>query len=356
MSKTKLIALATIVFILSACSNKNKSRIEQPVTHTKDINAFNVLISQISDNVQDIWGIKEVLIPGPKDYVQYSADMQTRVHINFDSGLITIETLNEDPIPSLKSAITSILLLNEPVDLLNENTEPDLTREPFLYKQVLDETGSPIRWEWRAKRFANYLLTHEMKIRSSNNKQITYVTINLVANHVNQRVHKFLPLVRQAANRYDINESLILAIIKIESNYNPFAISRSDAIGLMQVQRHTAGRDLYQFWGKEDEPTRAYLLDPQNNINMGSAYLALIRDKYLIGIHNPISMKYAMITAYNGGAGSVLTTFSQDRKKAIDIINSMTPDEVYTMLTTKHKSIESRNYLIKVMSYAGKSK
>jgi membrane-bound lytic murein transglycosylase C len=354
MSKIKLIALSVIVCILSACSNKSK--IEQSSTHTKDINAFNILINQIADNVQEIWGLKEVVIPGPKDYVQYSSDMQTRVHINFDSGLITIETLNENPTPSLQSAIISILLLNEPIDLLNENAERDLTREPFLYKQVLDETGSPIRWEWRAKRFANYLLTHQMKIRLSNNKQITYVTINLVSNHVNQRAHKFLPLVREAANRYDISESLILSIIKIESNYNPFAVSRSDAIGLMQVQRHTAGRDLHRLWGKADEPTRAYLFDPQNNINMGSAYLALIRDKYLTGIRHPMSMKYAMITAYNGGAGSVLTTFSADRKKAIDIINNMTPDEVYKTLTTKHKSIESRNYLIKVMSYVGNTK
>ena len=59
-------------------------------------------------------------------------------------------------------------------------------------------------------------------------------------------------------------------------------------------------------------------------------------------------MRYAMICAYNGGAGSVLTTFSKDRVKAIDVINRMSPEQVYKKLITSHASQESRNYLIKV--------
>ncbi len=55
-----------------------------------------------------------------------------------------------------------------------------------------------------------------------------------------------------------------------------------------------------------------------------------------------------MITAYNGGAGSVLRVFSQNKTQAFNIINNMAPGDVYTTLTTKHPSAESRRYLYKV--------
>jgi membrane-bound lytic murein transglycosylase C len=55
-----------------------------------------------------------------------------------------------------------------------------------------------------------------------------------------------------------------------------------------------------------------------------------------------------MITAYNGGAGSVLRVFNSDKNRAFNIINSMAPGDVYQTLTTRHPSAESRNYLYKV--------
>lgn len=338
-----------IVFIatcgLLACSSHSQKTIEQPV---KDTNAFNILINQYAYNIEQIWGSKEILIAGPKDYVQYQDDLQTRVHINFVSGVLTIETLSTNVMKDLKQAIVHTLLMSEPSEMMSDLSVLDNQKEPFLYNQVMDETGQAIRWQWRASHFADYLLANKLKTRESNNHLISFITINLVANHVNTRAHKFLPYVKESAGRHQLDEKLILAIMEVESNFNPFAVSRSDALGLMQVQQHTAGRDLYARQGKSGEPSRNYLLDPKNNIDMGSAYLALIRDTYLAGIKHPTSMRYAMITAYNGGAGSVLRTFSSDRKKAVDIINSLTPQQVYDKLTKTHASQESRNYLVKV--------
>ena len=343
----KIVSLLGISALLAACPSSHND-IDKPV-YIKNTNALNILINQYANNIEQIWGPHEVLIAGPKDYVQYSNDLLTRVHINFVSGQLAIETLSEDPTKQLKSAIVTTLLMPEPEDIIKQSDSPlDNTKEPFLYKQILDENGEPIRWDWRAAHFADYLVENQLHTRKSGDKQISYVKINLVPDHVNERAHKFIPLVRQSAHEYQIDERLILAIIQVESNYNPFAVSRSDALGLMQLQQHTAGRDLYHRWGKSGEPSKSYLLDPKNNIRMGSAYLALIRDSYLKGIKNPISMRYAMICAYNGGAGSVLTTFSKDRVKAIDVINRMSPEQVYKKLITSHASQESRNYLINV--------
>lgn len=344
----KIITLLVTVSLLSGCPSKN-ANLEDEDYYVKDTNAFNILISQYANNIEQIWGPKEVLIAGPKDYVQYEDNLQTRVHINFVSGVITIETLSDTPIINLKEAIISTLLMPEPDDIIrHEKAGQNLSQEPFLYNQVLDQERQPIRWMGRASNFADYLIANNLKVRSSGSHQITYVEIKLVPNHINQRAKKFLPLVIEASNRYFIDERLILAIMEVESAFNPYAVSRSDALGLMQVQQHTAGRDIFKLRGKSGEPSRQFLLDPKNNVDMGTAYLSLLKTKYLAGINNPISLRYAMITSYNGGAGSVLRTFSNDRNEAIKIINAMTPQQVYRKLVTSHISQESRNYLIKV--------
>ena len=74
----------------------------------------------------------------------------------------------------------------------------------------------------------------------------------------------------------------------------------------------------------------------------------MLNNVYLGGIANPTSRRYAVITAYNGGAGSVLRVFSSDKIKAANIINTMQPGDVYETLTTRHPSAESRRYLYKV--------
>ncbi|OCG20083.1 MULTISPECIES: membrane-bound lytic murein transglycosylase MltC [unclassified Gilliamella] len=344
----KIITLLITVSLLSGCSSKDLNNHNDDY-YVKDTNAFNILIGQYANNIEQIWGPKEILIAGPKDYVQYEDNLQTRVHINFVSGVITIETMSESPIDNLKDAIVSTLLMPEPVDIIrHDKISQDLSGEPFLYNQVLDQEHQPIRWSGRANSFADYVLANNLKQRISGAHRITYVEIKLVPNHINQRARKFLPLVTEASNRYFIDERLILAIIEVESAFNPYAVSRTDALGLMQVQQHTAGRDIFKLRGKSGEPSRKFLLDPRNNVDMGTAYLSLLKTKYLAGIDNPVSLRYAMITSYNGGAGSVLRTFSNDRNEAINIINSMTPQQVYRKLVTSHVSQESRNYLIKV--------
>jgi soluble lytic murein transglycosylase-like protein len=56
-------------------------------------------------------------------------------------------------------------------------------------------------------------------------------------------------MVRQASRKYGVDESLILAIMQTESSFNPYAVSRSDALGLMQVVQHSAGKDVFRAQG-----------------------------------------------------------------------------------------------------------
>ena len=144
-------------------------------------------------------------------------------------------------------------------------------------------------------------------------------------------------------------ESLIYAVIKTESSFNPYAVSHANAYGLMQVIPATAGRDVYvRVKGKNGQPTREELFNPAYNIDVGTAYLHLLQTVYLADIEDPRSRRYAVISAYNGGAGGVLNTFSSDRKAAPGRINQLSPEAVYQVLTEQHPKEEARRYLYKV--------
>ncbi len=348
----KYLALAIIAPLLISCSSSNKTGDDYNEAWIKDTNGFDILMGQFAHNIENLWGFNEVLIAGPKDYVKYTDQYQTRSHINFDEGTITVETISgTEPAAHLRQAIIKTLLMGDDpgsIDLYSDVDDIQISKEPFLYGQVVDNNGEAIRWQWRAAQFADYLLQTRLKSRSNGLRMIYSVTINLVPNHLDKRAHKYVGMVRKASHKYGVDESLILAIMQTESSFNPYAVSRSDALGLMQVVQHSAGKDVFRAQGKSGTPDRSYLFDPQSNIDTGTAYLAMLNNIYLSGITNPTSRRYAVITAYNGGAGSVLRVFSADKVQAANIINTMTPGDVYQTLTTRHPSAESRRYLYKV--------
>ncbi|MDM3642745.1 transglycosylase SLT domain-containing protein, partial [Proteus mirabilis] len=75
-----------------------------------------------------------------------------------------------------------------------------------------------------------------------------------------------------------------------------------------------------------------YLFDPANNIDVGTAYISILQNSSLGDIKDPVSRRYAVIQAYNGGAGRVLRIFHSDTKKAAAMINNLAPTEVHTTL------------------------
>jgi len=91
----------------------------------------------------------------------------------------------------------------------------------------------------------------------------------------------------EAARRHGISKALLKAIIKVESDYNPKAVSRKGAKGLMQIMPENF--DVCDI----DNP-----FDPRQNIMGGTRFL-----KRLIERFNGDLTK--AVAAYNAGAGAV---------------------------------------------------
>lgn len=100
--------------------------------------------------------------------------------------------------------------------------------------------------------------------------------------------------VSKYAEEYGVDENLVYAIIKAESNFNEHAVSRSNAVGLMQLMYDTA-TDIATIVNIEIDEEK--LLDPDININLGTKYISMLIAKY-----GNIEVALA---SYNAGSGNV---------------------------------------------------
>ena len=100
------------------------------------------------------------------------------------------------------------------------------------------------------------------------------------------------------AEKYGVEENLIYAVIKAESNFNHEAVSHKGAIGIMHIMEET-GEEIATKLGMEldSENVREELSKIENNINIGTNYLSILLEKY--------KSKEVALAAYNAGIGTV---------------------------------------------------
>lgn len=335
---------------------------EDPLQLVRDLREakrdYEKLMEALSGNVKKKWGKREVRLPESKTYVKYTRQYKSRAIVNFEQGEISIETLEEKADASLKNAIISTLLTPEDpasVDVFSDSAvNTGGKSSPFLLGLVLDDAGKEILSLDAAASFADKILP-TAKSRTiqteSGSKQVRYVTFAMVANFEDKKAQKYLQHVRKYAKQYNVSPSLVLGVIKSESSFNPHAVSGAPAYGLMQLVPTSGGREAYRRAKNQDiAPSTGYLLDPENNIELGAAYLSVLTYEQLDKVDDRTSRDYCVISAYNTGPGNVLRAFTGAKVKrrfeeGFQRINSLSAPQVFQTLREKLPYEETRNYL-----------
>jgi hypothetical protein len=98
----------------------------------------------------------------------------------------------------------------------------------------------------------------------------------------------FQEIIKAAATHYSVDADLITSVIAAESNFDPKAVSKKNARGLMQLLPESAARFAVQ-----------NIFDPQENVNAGTQYLRELLQRY----NNDLALALA---AYNAGPEKVL--------------------------------------------------
>ena len=96
-----------------------------------------------------------------------------------------------------------------------------------------------------------------------------------------------MDFIKITAPKYGLDPYLVDAIVEAESNFNPFKISKSGAIGLMQLKKSTF-----------DDVYKGNVYDPIDNLTAGMIYLKRLLKEF--GNNYELA-----IAAYNSGPGTV---------------------------------------------------
>lgn len=120
--------------------------------------------------------------------------------------------------------------------------------------------------------------------------RLSYVADSAAPNKPVERrmkLDRYHALVEKAAREHQLDRALLSAVIMVESGFDPNAVSRRGAVGLMQLMPATAQR-----YGITDP------YDPAQNIQAGAKYLRYLMKKF----NNDISLTLA---AYNAGEATI---------------------------------------------------
>lgn len=130
-------------------------------------------------------------------------------------------------------------------------------------------------------------VVHFSNVPSSHGKWVLVIREKRVQFNLGGNFKKYEPEIWKASQKYSVDYDLVRAVIKAESNFNPRAVSRAGARGLMQLMPETAS--LLQVSDS---------FHPEDNIDGGVRYL-----RYLLNIYKDnLSLALA---AYNAGEKAV---------------------------------------------------
>lgn len=299
-------------------------------------------------------------------WVIYTENNLAKSTIDFKDGLVKIEELVPEEIVGKKEIVAKKISRTAKNIISIQNSsfkEPLLSNQlPVKLIEETDETKEIVK-VFDPKEIETYInnnvvnnikLTDKAVVSTEGKKYFkAEVDFYLNEDHLSIRAQKYKNLVAKYCKINNIEPALVMAIIEHESAFNPYVSSSRNGIriatGLMQLVPWSGGKDAYNALGYIGQPTREYLLDPENNIMLGTKYLEILSDTFK-EIEDPDKVRTIVISAYNTGPNNVIKTFSgeQDLKKAVTKINSLSLSSLHTHLNKYLLHEETKKYLAKV--------
>lgn len=323
--------------------------------------AFHARYQEYLERVTAEWGGAAVLSDANR-VVRYSDNLQHRVIVDYENLTIDIDFIDgTEPVRSdMQQALEQLSHLSvadaarqDPVLQLSSMEDQRPLLETFTGGKAIEMEALAPTDLTTTKLSADVAASDPEADPTS--KRISRITLNLADQDIfSQRAKTYQPAVNEFARLHDLAPALIFAIMQVESSFNPLAQSHIPAFGLMQVVPNSAGVDVNRALFSVNEPPSSQLLfQPKTNIQFGSKYLDILSTKYLTGILDPEVRQLCIIAAYNTGAGNVASVFHpQGRRQirpAVEVINTLTVEEVYAKLLSDLPYQETRDYLPKVM-------
>ena len=143
---------------------------------------------------------------------------------------------------------------------------------------------------------------------------------------------------KKTAQKYELDSNWLKAIAIVESSLNPKAVSKSNAIGLMQIKWPITANHLGV--SKKDS-----LFDPCTNIDLGGKYLRELTDKYHGNQENALSAyRVGPTTLAKGGSETpVILNYKRKIKEQLAILGGRwpTPPQEETLQVKKEKKISN---------------
>lgn len=319
-------------------------------------NAFNEAFAAYQEELRANWS--QPLITDRHTWIEYSEDQTSRSVVDFEANEIRIEVDTAKSEGRVDAAVAMLVdVIERPVEeaVKRDEVTQRATRKANLPTESLGDKGrervlNEVRPEHAEEMLNQAKITHRQEpAADGSQRDVTVLTVPLPASRTTDKAREYLPLINRYAQEYNIEPALMLAIMHSESSFNPMARSHIPAFGLMQIVPGSAGRDVAQaVYGEDRVFSPTYLYNPENNVRAGAVYLNILDTRYLRHIEHPESRLYAVISAYNTGAGNVARTFTGNARsvpQAARIINNMEPREVYEQLRAQLPYEETRNYL-----------
>jgi membrane-bound lytic murein transglycosylase C len=365
------------------------------------------LFGNVRQESEKQWGADESqTLPSAKKYVKYTEQYKNRIVVDYEKSTIRIEHIQEPRAANkVRNAIVVALLTPQDPKSADVFSDSDvvLDGQPFLQGLVLDQNRKPMQTREDVERFADYMLASKLQNRrivvGGNSVDVVYVQIDMIGSEADRLAEarlnrkpppktpakpgqpapvdtrpderagdrsdpnnyatadkiapKFLDTVNRYAQKTGVDPALIFGIIYQESRFNPNAVSSAEAYGMMQLVPKSGGIEAFRkAKGESVKPTKEYLMDPENNIELGATYLGmLLFDYWTKGVGNMSSREYCAISGYNTGPGNVSRAFTGSTGKLTEAqakANAMAPDELFDFLRANLPYAETRDYLLRV--------